>query len=343
MLANLDPTRTLERAFSDHFYPALGFEQEPMRLHIERFYREVFPTLKDLTAIRPDARPFVDQLHQRGLATAIATNPLFPRLAVDERLRWAGTASEELSFSLVTTYEEMHYAKPHPEYYAELLGRLGLPPKEAVMIGNDPAADLAPAEILGMATFHLSPDPATGFRGGGFEQALSWLDQDPDQDQRENLKSAHAILARARGHLGALISMLGEVDEHAWSVSIGEDEWSLGEIMCHLRDVEQEVHLERLTRILSESEAHLVGEDTDAWAEQRQYDCQPGPEAFADFVQNRLALIDHLSMLNAEDWDRSARHTLLGPIHLNEVMAIANDHDTIHLAQIRKTLAAIQP
>ena len=340
MLINQDPTRTLERAFSDHFYPAIGFEEEPMRQHIERFYREVFPTLKSLTAKRPQARPFLDQLIERGLDLVVATNPLFPRLAVDERLRWAGTPSEEVPFSIVTTYENCHFAKPHPEYYAEILGLLGLAPQDAVMIGNDPAGDLAPARLLGMPTFHLSPDPDEDFTGGSFEQAQTWLDE-AGQSQRENAKSPEAILARARGHLAALLSMLEGVEGDLWETSLGEGEWSIAEIMCHQRDVEREVHLDRLTLMLAEPEAHLVGEDTDVWAVERQYDCQPGAEAYSDFIENRLELIDRLSSLEPEDWERTARHTFLGPIHLNEVMAIANDHDTIHLAQIRKTLASI--
>jgi hypothetical protein len=111
--------------------------------------------------------------------------------------------------------------------------------------------------------------------------------------------------------------------------------------MCHLRDVEREVHLNRLDRILEETNPQLVGEDTDAWAEIREYNCQPGMEAFHTFIANRLRLIERLAALDATDWQRSALHTLLGPMKLNEVMAIANDHDIIHLAQLRKTLAAI--
>ncbi|TFH35366.1 MAG: HAD family hydrolase [Anaerolineales bacterium] len=341
MLLNLDPTCTLERAFSQHFYPAIGFEEEPMRLHIERFYREVFPSLKAGTAGRPAARAFIDRLQERGLDIVVATNPLFPRIAIEERLRWAGTPAAEIPFSIVTSYEQFHFTKPHPEYYAEILGRLGLPPQDTVMIGNDPAADLAPARLLGMATFHLSEEPEQGYRGGNFTQVLSWLDEDPGVKQRENAKSPEAILARARGHLAALISMLEGLNGARWSTTLGTGEWSLAEIMCHLRDVEREVHLERLGRMLEEPEAHLVGEDTDAWAAQRQYDCQPGQDAFSDFVQSRLELIDRLASLQPQEWQRTGRHTMLGPIHLNELMAIANDHDTIHLAQVRKTLASI--
>jgi HAD superfamily hydrolase (TIGR01549 family) len=341
MLANLDPMCTLERAFADHFYPVLGFDEEPLRDHIEVFYKEIFPTLKTLTAERPEAKSFVDHLSDQGVDLVVATNPLFPRMAVEERLRWAGFTNE-LPFDLITSYEQFHFTKPHLEYYAEILGRLGLGPQDAVMLGDDPVYDLAPAQSLGMGSFHLSQTPSEEHDGGDFEAARLWIEEDHSHSYRENAKSPVAILARARGHLAAMLALLGELPEEHWSITPIQGEWSLGEILCHLRDVEREVYLDRLNLMLKEEDAHLVGADTDAWAAQRQYHCQPGQEAFTTFIQSRLELIDQLAGLPNKDWERRARHTLLGPMRLNEVMAIANDHDTIHLAQLRETLAALQ-
>jgi FMN phosphatase YigB (HAD superfamily) len=341
MLENLDPTKTLERAFAEHFYPALGFEEAPLRERIEVFYQEVFPGLQALTGQRVKAKPFVHQISSSGKDLAIATNPLFPYIAVEERLTWAGFDHPEREFDVITTYENFHFTKPHPEYYAEILGRLGVAPYEALMIGNDPSADLAPARALGLATFHLSEHPEGKYEGGDFDAAAAWLREYELNPTCENAKSPEAILARARGHLAAMMTMMAPINEADCSITPLKDEWSLGEIMCHLRDVEREVHLNRLDRILEETNPQLVGEDTDAWAEIREYNCQPGMEAFHTFIANRLRLIERLAALDATDWQRSALHTLLGPMKLNEVMAIANDHDIIHLAQLRKTLAAI--
>lgn len=341
MLENLDPNRTLERVFADHFYPALGFDEALLREQIEEFYRLVFPELKAFTHQRPEAQDFVEDLSGRGWDIAVATNPLFPSLAVEQRLNWAGFPDPRTHFQLITTYESFHFAKPHPEYYAEILAHLGVAPFEAVMIGDDPDLDLIPASLLGMGSFHLSQNPAAEFAGGDFPAALDWLEQEEKSSQRENSKSPRAIIARARGHLGAMMSLMQGLNEDACSLKPFQGEWSLGEIMCHLRDVEREVHHERLASILSSPKAHLVGQDTDAWAELRQYHCQPGMEAFDAFVANRLEMIERLEALEPEDWQRTALHTLLGPMKLNEVMAIANDHDTIHLAQLRKTLEAL--
>lgn len=341
MIRNMDPTRTLEHAFGEYFYPALGLDEKTALDLFMVFYQEIFPDLEPLTGTKPEARRFVEHIAHRDLDIAVATNPLFPSIAVEERLKWAGFDAPEDTFRIITTYEHFHFSKPHPEYYAEILGRLGVAPFEAVMIGDDVSLDLVPARSLGLGTFHLSDDPEDPFDGGGFNVAREWIAQDRSKSVRSNAKTPAAILARARGHLAALLVMMAAIDEDTSAIAPIKNEWSLGEIMCHLRDVERDVHLKRLGRILEEDNPHLAGEDTDAWAEIRQYHCQPGIDALHMFVANRLELIERLEALEIEAWERPARHTLLGPMKLNEVMAIANDHDTIHLAQLRKTLEAL--
>ena len=59
-----------------------------------------------------------------GYQVVIATAPLFPLLAIQERLRWAEI--DECPFTLITSMETSHFAKPHPEYLAEILARLEL-------------------------------------------------------------------------------------------------------------------------------------------------------------------------------------------------------------------------
>ena len=116
----------------------------------DRYYRERFPALQTLTSPSPAARLAVEAAVAAGLRIAVATNPLFPAAAIEERLRWAGVA--DMPWDLVTTYEHMHSAKPHLSYYEEILQRLGVSAERALMVGNDVGEDLIAAE-LGMRTF----------------------------------------------------------------------------------------------------------------------------------------------------------------------------------------------
>ena len=70
--------------------------------------------------------------------------------ALEQRLAWAGLG--DFDFELITSYEIMHFCKPHPEYYQEILSLIGLSAEECLMVGNDIGEDL-PAGTIGMKTF----------------------------------------------------------------------------------------------------------------------------------------------------------------------------------------------
>lgn len=56
---------------------------------------------------------------------------------------------------LITTFDNSSFCKPNPEYYREILGKLGLEPEECLMVGNDVTEDMMTRE-LGMQVFLLT-------------------------------------------------------------------------------------------------------------------------------------------------------------------------------------------
>lgn len=58
---------------------------------------------------------------------------------------------EDFEWLFVTTLEDMHFCKPHIQYYQEIVDYLGLDPERCVMIGNDVQEDMV-AGKLGMKT-----------------------------------------------------------------------------------------------------------------------------------------------------------------------------------------------
>lgn len=150
MVRNVDPNTTNREAFNGDFYPKVGKPLAEMEPVFERFYRERFPELRAKAKCRPAARLVADAAARRGWDIVVATNPVFPRLAIEERLRWAGVG--DLPWKLITSYESMHFCKPNPEYYQEILGLIGRRPEECLMVGNDALEDLV-ARTLGIWTF----------------------------------------------------------------------------------------------------------------------------------------------------------------------------------------------
>jgi FMN phosphatase YigB (HAD superfamily) len=112
-----------------------------------------FPRLKIFFYPVKDAQKTLKIAQELGFNIVLATNPVFPRKAVETRLMGGGFKSED--FPLMTHAENMSRCKPNVEYYKELLLRFNLDPEECLMIGNDVKKD-TPAFDVGMKTFILS-------------------------------------------------------------------------------------------------------------------------------------------------------------------------------------------
>lgn len=145
-----DGSRTNEQVFWDLFTARLGGKREDHIEVFDEFYRKDFPKIERVVEPTPLARQAVQVLKEKGYRLVLATNPIFPRIATLERMRWAGLNPED--FDLITTYENSRFAKPNLDYYREILTALGLEPRECLMVGNDAEEDL-PAATLGLEVF----------------------------------------------------------------------------------------------------------------------------------------------------------------------------------------------
>ena len=149
MINNLDPDRTNEQVFWDHFPRSLGASRETLEPIFLDFYALEYRDLRnDLSPAGPAAEALTEALNQ-GCTLTIATNPIFPLRAVQERLAWIGC--DGFPFQLITSIEGMHFCKPHREYYREVLSILGARAEECLMIGNDVEEDMV-ASRVGMKT-----------------------------------------------------------------------------------------------------------------------------------------------------------------------------------------------
>ena len=124
-----------------------SIKDEPI---FDEYYRNEFQKVKDVCSPTPKAKQIVDMLRSKGIRVILATNPIFPKVATDSRIRWAGMEPED--FDMYTTFEDIGVSKPNLDYYRLFLDRFGLDPKDCVMVGNDVEEDMV-AEELGMKVF----------------------------------------------------------------------------------------------------------------------------------------------------------------------------------------------
>lgn len=149
---------TNEQAFGSAFYPALNPDRSTLESTLQRFYTDEFPKLQPLTSRRREARLLVEWAFERDLQVVVATNPLFPRVAVEQRLAWARVPVDEFEYTLVTTYENMHATKSHPTYYREIIGHLDRHPGECLMIGDNWEKDVIPSSSVGLHAYWITDE-----------------------------------------------------------------------------------------------------------------------------------------------------------------------------------------
>ena len=145
-----DGCRSNEEVFWEDFARVLGPEALKDKPLFESFYANEFRHAQPLCGFAPQAAEVISLLRGAGIRTVLATNPIFPAVATDIRIRWAGLRQED--FELITTYENIGYSKPNPDYYRELLRRLDLRAEDCIMVGNDVDEDMIAAK-LGMGVF----------------------------------------------------------------------------------------------------------------------------------------------------------------------------------------------
>jgi FMN phosphatase YigB (HAD superfamily) len=339
------PAQTLEEVFDQTFYPPMGISKVELTEDIRSFYEDVFPGLKTLTQFRPEAVQLIDFAFRNDYPVAIATNPLFPRTAILQRLEWAGVPVEKYAYQLVTSYETFHFAKPNPAFYAEILAQLGWPERPALMIGNSLEDDILPASQIGIPGYFLTDRPVVFPESihpyssqGPFDQILSWIKEAGDSVGEQAPLSATALLAILKSTPAAVETLSASLDDQAWKQKPAANEWCLAEIVAHLRDVDREVNLPRLEKVCQEENPFLPGVDTDPWASERQYFLENGLTARQEFLSARTKLLDMISVLSETGWKRIARHAIFGPTNISELVGIIATHDQLHIHQSFETI-----
>lgn len=171
--------QTNEEVFWDSFCAQFGPDARKDEPLFDAFYRTEFQKVKNVCGFEPQAAEAIRQIKDMGYRTILATNPLFPPIATQSRIRWAGLEPED--FEWVTTYDNSGFCKPNPDYYREILSKRGLKPEECAMVGNDVGEDMI-AETLGMRVFLLTPclinktgTDISRYPNGGFLELLEFV------------------------------------------------------------------------------------------------------------------------------------------------------------------------
>ena len=179
-MVNNDGSRSNEDAFWDTFdktFPGRREKDEPV---FNSFYQNEFQSVSAVCSPTPRAAEAISFFRDRGIIPVLATNPVFPAVATEKRIGWAGLTVSDFAF--FTSFEGSSYCKPNPKYYQQILDRLGATAKECLMVGNDVTEDMV-AATLGMKVFLLtdclintSSDDISKYPHGSFDGLIAYAE-----------------------------------------------------------------------------------------------------------------------------------------------------------------------
>lgn len=177
-----DGTKPNEQAFWEKFSKMFGEKALTDKPLFDEFYEKEFQSAKAICGFNPKAAVAVHTIKEMGYRIALATNPIFPSTATESRISWAGFDPND--FELYTTYENIGYCKPNPEYYREIARRLGVNPEQCLMVGNDVTEDMEAAQKAGMSVFLLTDclinkerNDISAYPRGSFEQLMDFANK----------------------------------------------------------------------------------------------------------------------------------------------------------------------
>lgn len=138
-----------------------------------------------------------------------------------------------------------------------------------------------------------------------------------------------------------LTGLLSKVsDEQAKAAKGGDENWSVVEVICHLRDAE-EFTLKRVEAMRDQENPQIIGYDQAALAVERKYSEADLQSALQGFLSLREKLIAILSALSPEAWERGGEHNENGHITIFSYILHIVVHDLVHCAQIARQLAGV--
>ncbi|MCH8025701.1 MAG: HAD family hydrolase [Chloroflexi bacterium] len=107
----------------------------------------LFGSEVDVPVIEPDTLAAFDRLERRGIAMGCVTNTILLEEAIAELLARLGLRRYLRSYVVSSNTA---FRKPHPSLFLRALDQLGVPPEEALFVGDRLVDDVGGAQGVGM-------------------------------------------------------------------------------------------------------------------------------------------------------------------------------------------------
>ena len=131
--------------------------------------------------------------------------------------------------------------------------------------------------------------------------------------------------------------LAGVTQEQAQKAKGGDENWSVVEVLCHLRDAE-EYGLQRDILMRDRDNPDILPWDQEKLAVERNYAAQDLRTVLVEFISMRQQRLAFLEGLSPEGWKRTGNHGELGTVDIFSHVLHMVSHDAIHCAQIARQI-----
>ncbi|MBO5022127.1 MAG: HAD family hydrolase [Clostridia bacterium] len=148
LMRNNNGDATNEEVFWKYFAQTFGEDKLKDKAIFDEFYLNEFAQTKIACGFNPMSKGIVDFCRQNFKYVILASNPVFPKEAMQWRAKFAGVNLE--NFDYISDYSNSTCCKPNPNFLQDILNKFNLLPEEVIYIGNNEIEDGAMAKALGV-------------------------------------------------------------------------------------------------------------------------------------------------------------------------------------------------
>jgi hypothetical protein len=142
-----------------------------------------------------------------------------------------------------------------------------------------------------------------------------------------------ALIERLRRQAAEVLRLTSGVPEASLATPTVPGKWSLKELVCHFRRME-EIFGERFNRLLTEENPPVVPYDPDGDAAFAKLTERVTEEVLAEYLREREALCRRLEALGPAEWHRKGRHPEFEHYDLHFQAEYMAHHEAHHIYQL---------
>lgn len=157
------------------------------------------------------------------------------------------------------------------------------------------------------------------------------------QDIRQHHINLMSVTAEIIGHVLKNVTL-----EQATSLREGPEEWTILEILCHLRDFDT-IFRERAIMMRDNEHPDLPAYDHEAMAIDKHYNDEDFAYAFDAFSASRGKTALFFETLTDEQWNHKGKHPERDPFSMTDAIIQVSHHDIDHIEQITRLLEQEMP